>query len=106
MADANTADSGFVNLGFARVDTDRKRRCGFPEVIFGAGKTPVEVLAIAREILSREPVLLVSRANSEQRTVVEAEWPIAKWHERAKCLTIEREPLPKRRGTIAVVCAG
>jgi len=106
MADANTADSGFVNLGFARVDTDRKRRCGFPEVIFGAGKTAVEVLAIAREILSREPVLLVSRANSEQRTVIEAEWPIAKWHERAKCLTIEREPLPKRGGTIAVVCAG
>jgi pyridinium-3,5-biscarboxylic acid mononucleotide synthase len=106
MAEANTADSGFVNLGFARVDTDRKRRCGFPEVIFGAGKTAVEVLAIAREILSREPVLLVSRANSEQRAVIEAEWPIARWHERAKCITIEREPLARIGETVAVVCAG
>ena len=36
----------FVDLGFARVDTDRKRRCGFPEVIFGSGKTPS---GVARE---------------------------------------------------------
>jgi pyridinium-3,5-biscarboxylic acid mononucleotide synthase len=106
MGEANSADGGFVNLGFARVDTDRKRRCGFPEVIFGTGKTAVEVLAIAREILSREPVLLISRANSEQRAVIEAEWPIARWHERARCITIERDPLPRTGGTVAVVCAG
>ena len=55
MREAASADSGVVNLGFARVDTDRKRRCGFPEVIFGAGKTSAEVLAIAREILARDP---------------------------------------------------
>ena len=48
----------FVDLGFARVDVDRRRRCGFPEVIFGAGKTPQDVLAISRVILEREPVLL------------------------------------------------
>jgi NCAIR mutase (PurE)-related protein len=106
MAEANSAEGGFVNLGFARVDTDRKRRCGFPEVIFGAGKTAVEVLGIAREILSREPVLLISRANGEQRAVIEAEWPIARWHERARCITIEREILPRSGGTVAVVCAG
>jgi NCAIR mutase (PurE)-related protein len=106
MGEANSADGGFVDLGFARVDTDRKRRCGFPEVIFGAGKTAVEVLAIAREILSREPVLLISRANSEQRAVIEAEWPIARWHERARCITIERDALPRTGGTVAVVCAG
>jgi NCAIR mutase (PurE)-related protein len=106
MGETNSADSGFVDLGFARVDTDRKRRCGFPEVIFGSGKTAVEVLAIAREILSREPVLLISRANSEQRAVIEAEWPIARWHERARCITIERDVLPRTGGTIAVVCAG
>lgn len=106
MGETNSADSGFVDLGFARVDTDRKRRCGFPEVIFGAGKTAVEVLAIAREILSREPVLLISRANSEQRAVIEAEWPIARWHERARCITIEWDALPRTGGTVAVVCAG
>ena len=106
MDEARSAESGIVNLGFARVDTDRRRRCGFPEVIFGAGKTSAEVLAIAREILAREPILLVSRASAEQRTAIEGEWSIARWHERARCITVEREPLPKRGGTVAVVCAG
>jgi NCAIR mutase (PurE)-related protein len=106
MGETSAADGGVVNLGFARVDTERSRRCGFPEVIFGAGKTSVEVLAIAREILAREPVLLVSRASAEQRAVIEAEWPIARWHERARCITVEREVLPRSGGTVAVVCAG
>ena len=106
MHEMKAADGGVANLGFARVDTDRSRRCGFPEVIFGAGKTSAEVLAIAREILAREPVLLVSRASSEQRTAIEAEWPIARWHERARCITVERQVMPRRGGTVAVVCAG
>ena len=55
---------GFTDLGFARVDTDRRRRCGFPEVIFGMGKTPAQVAEIARVILEQEPVLLVSRARN------------------------------------------
>jgi hypothetical protein len=106
MHEMKAADGGVVDLGFARVDTDRSRRCGFPEVIFGAGKSPAEVLAIAREILARDPVLLVSRATAEQRAVIEAEWPIARWHERAKCITVEREIVPRSGGTVAVVCAG
>ena len=40
----------FENLGFARVDHHRSLRCGFPEVIFCAGKTPDQVLAIARSL--------------------------------------------------------
>ncbi len=99
-------DPGFVDLGFARVDTDRSRRCGFPEVIFGIGKTPIEVLGIAREILARNTVLLVSRARAEHFEAVAEEWPIARWHERGRCITVEREPWPKIGGKIAVVCAG
>src|SRR6185436_17988586 len=97
----------FVDLGFARVDTDRARRCGFPEVIFGANKTPEEVVAIGRVILEKEGgVLLVSRANEAQHTALVAEFPTAKWHARARCLTVELTPRPKLAGTIAVVCAG
>ena len=97
---------GFIDLGNARVDTDRRRRCGFPEVIFGAGKTPDDVLAIGRAILANDPVLLVSRASEEQFEKVHAEFPEARWHGRARCITIEREPFPKCDGTIGVVCAG
>ena len=97
---------GFTDLGFARVDTDRRRRCGFPEVIFGMGKTAEQVVAIARVILEKENVLLVSRATGEQWRAVVAEFPEARWHERARCITVERVALPKLGGTIAVVCAG
>lgn len=97
---------GYTDLGFARVDTDRRRRCGFPEVIFGMGKTPEQVVAIARVILEKENVLLVSRATGEQWRAVVAEFPEARWHERARCITVERVALPKLGGTIAVVCAG
>jgi NCAIR mutase (PurE)-related protein len=96
----------FVDLGFARVDTDRRRRCGFPEVIYGHGKTPEEVVAIGRTILTHDPVLLVSRADENQFRAVATEFPIARWHMRARCITVEREPLPRVDGTIGVVCAG
>ena len=98
--------NGFVDLGFARVDTDRRRRCGFPEVIFGAGKTPAEVLAIGREILKNDGVLLVSRADGEQYRALATEFPAARFHARARCITVELQPLPKLGGTIGVVCAG
>ena len=96
----------FVDLGFARVDTDRARRCGFPEVVYAAGKTPGEVAAIARCILAETGVLLVSRATEQHFEAVAAECPDAQWHGRACCITVENEPLPKNHGVVGVVCAG
>src|SRR6185436_19623534 len=97
---------GFTDLGFARVDTDRRRRCGFPEVIFGMGKTPEQVASIARVILKKEPVLLASRSTLHQFEAVAAAYLEARWHESARCISVERPLLPKLPGTIAVVCAG
>lgn len=96
----------FVDLGFARVDTDRRRRCGFPEVIFCQGKTPIEVAAIARTILEHEPVVLGTRATPEHFAAVAEMIPGAVYHARGRCLVVEREPLPKRTGTVGVICAG
>ncbi|MEO5753963.1 MAG: nickel pincer cofactor biosynthesis protein LarB [Chthoniobacterales bacterium] len=101
-----TGDPAFIDLGFARVDVDRRRRTGFPEVIFGQGKTPEEVARIAQVILEREPVLLATRVSSEQCEAVRALFPAAVFHQRARCLTMEREPLPKRKLPVAVVAAG
>lgn len=98
--------SSFEDIGFARVDTDRKRRCGFPEVIFCSGKTPAEVLAISRAILRADGVVLGTRATPEHFAAVRREFEDAQFHERARCITIEREPLPKMSGAVAVICAG
>ncbi|MCE9589409.1 MAG: nickel pincer cofactor biosynthesis protein LarB [Planctomycetes bacterium] len=52
-------------MGFATIDHDRSRRCGAAEVVFAAGKTPEQVVAIARAIRARHPVALVTRAGVE-----------------------------------------
>jgi NCAIR mutase (PurE)-related protein len=96
----------FVDLGFARVDTHRALRKGFPEVIFGAGKTPDQVLKIARKLLDHESRVLVTRASTEHARLLRKKIKSAVFHEMARCITIEKQPMPKRPGTIAVVCAG
>lgn len=96
----------FVDLGFARVDTDREERCGFPEVIFGAGKTPEEVAAIGKVILERHGVLLVSRATEAQYDAVAASIPGAVWHERARCISLVQAGRPVLPGTVGIICAG
>jgi hypothetical protein len=96
----------FVNLDFARVDTDRQRRCGFPEVIFGAGKTPEEVASIAAVLVERHGLLLATRVTADHYSAVQAQFPDAKWHGRAGCITVERSPLKRQRGLVGVLCAG
>ena len=96
----------FVDLGFARVDTDRKRRCGFPEVIFGEGKTPEQVAKIAAVVLEKDGVLLVTRATRAHFEACQKEVTHAEWHELARCITAATNPVAKRPGKIGVVCAG
>ena len=95
-----------AELGFATVDTHRALRKGFPEVIFGAGKTPVQVVKIAAKLLEREQRVLVTRITAEHARALRKKFRGAVHHELARCVTIEKKPLPKRPGTIAVVCAG
>jgi NCAIR mutase (PurE)-related protein len=96
----------FVDLGFARVDTDRLSRRGFPEVIFCAGKEPAQVLSISRTLLEQDGVVLGTRATREHYAAVSAEYPEAVFHDAARCLTIIRKPMPALAGRVAVVCAG
>jgi NCAIR mutase (PurE)-related protein len=95
-----------ADLGFAQVDTHRALRQGFPEVIFGAGKTPEHVVKIAAKILEREARVLVTRASQDHARAVRKKFKHAVYHEAARCVTIQKSPAPKRPGSIAVVCAG
>jgi NCAIR mutase (PurE)-related protein len=95
-----------ADLGFAQVDTQRAARRGFPEVIFGAGKTPNQVVKIAAKLLDHGQRVLVTRAGVEHARQLKRTFKDTVYHETAGCLTIDRKPLPKRAGTIAVVCAG
>jgi NCAIR mutase (PurE)-related protein len=95
-----------ADLGFAQVDSHRALRKGFPEIVFGAGKTPEQVVKIAGKLLETEPHLLVTRVTSLHARALRRRFKNAVHHELARCVTIDRKPLPRRPGTIAVVCAG
>lgn len=95
-----------ADLGFAQVDTHRALRKGFPEVIFGAGKTPAQVVSIAAKLVEREQNVLVTRITADHAKALRKKFKRAVHHELARCVTIEKKPLPKRAGNIAVLCAG
>jgi len=95
-----------ADLGFAQVDTHRALRRGFPEVIFGAGKTPEQLVKIASKLLENGERVLATRVTPDHAVALQREFPDARHHELARCLTLDRNPLPKRPGTIAIVCAG
>lgn len=95
-----------ADLGFAQVDTHRALRKGFPEVIFGAGKTPAQVVKIAAQLIAREQKVLATRLTPEHAKALRKKFKNAIHHESARCVTIQKKPTTKRPGTIAVICAG
>src|SRR6185503_14306253 len=94
-----------ADLGFAQVDTHRSLRKGFPEVVFGAGKSPEQVLKIARRLLEQEDRILVTRIKREHARLLRKHIKQAVHHELARCVTVQKKPAPKRSGTIAVISA-
>jgi len=95
-----------ADLGFAQVDTHRALRKGFPEVVFGSGKTPEQVVKIAAKLVEREQRVLATRLTPSHAQALRKKFRHAIHHKLARCVTIEKKPLPKRPGTIAVICAG
>jgi pyridinium-3,5-biscarboxylic acid mononucleotide synthase len=95
-----------MEMEHAVVDAHRALRKNFPEVIFGAGKTPEQVVKISAKLLSLGQPVLVTRVTDEHARALKRKFKIAVHHALARCVTIEKKPMPKRSGFIAVVCAG
>jgi NCAIR mutase (PurE)-related protein len=93
-------------LGFATLDHERALRTGFPEVIFGQGKTPAQVLGIARRLHARHGLVLATRVEPEARAALAAEFPAAEVHDRARCVVIRRRKAGGGTGRVLVLCAG
>jgi NCAIR mutase (PurE)-related protein len=83
--------------GFAHLDYQREGRCGFPEVIFGAGKTPEQVAAIAVSLLEKHEVVLTTRATAQQAAALKALVPDAHYVASCGILYVDR-----RVGTLAL----
>jgi NCAIR mutase (PurE)-related protein len=96
----------FDDLGFARVDTHRTFRQGFPEVVLGLGKTPGQIAGIAERIVAHGQSLLVTRATPEAATAVHAVVPGTTYHAEARAITLKQGDIPQGAGTVLVACAG
>jgi len=97
---------GFCDLGFAKVDIDRKNRRGFPEVIYCPGKDREHLKKIARELLKNKQDLLLTRLDKQTFSFLKRSIPQLKYNPIAKIsyLVSKRKSPPK--GLAAVVCAG
>lgn len=106
MSSCCGGQKGVENLGFARIDTSRRERCGRPEVIFGEGKTVDELARIARAIYAKEGFALATRVSPEQATEMRSLLPNALYHTRARCLTLGNMPVPRHAAPVGILCAG
>ena len=95
------------SLGFATIDHHRALRQGFPEVIYGAGKTPEQVSEIARRIAARGDAVLVTRISGEAAHHLQSALPNVELNELARTAFVRGNTLAARgTGTVAVVTAG
>jgi NCAIR mutase (PurE)-related protein len=94
------------DIGFARLDTHRELRTGMPEAIYAEGKTPEQVVAIARRLLdaTKGPVL-ATRVPSANASALLREFPASVHHETARIVVLRPAPQPTS-GTVTVVSAG
>lgn len=95
------------SLGFATIDHHRSLRQGFPEVIYGAGKTPEQVRDIALRIASRGEAVLATRVAADAAELLRASIPNIELNALARTAYVPgNEPAPQGTGTVTIVTAG
>ncbi len=99
-------DFPYQELSFAKVDHARELRKGSPEIIFGQGKTPDQLIKIGRAIVKKGSNLLITRLSSESYRRIKKHLPGATYHEAARCLTLLKNKPEAGKGKIAVISAG
>ena len=97
----------YEDIEFAHIDHHRSLRKGFPEVIFGMGKTTEQIIGIIDKMKEQEQVILVTRIDPQKAAEVRTRYPEAVYHADARMLVWEIRSMPVQgRGTILVLSAG
>ena len=100
-------DLPFENLDdFAMIDHHRTLRNGFPEVIFGQGKQPEQVAAIARRLSEHSDKVLVTRVDRAMADAVRLEFPELVYHPLPRLLVLDRSEATEKKPGVLVVTAG
>lgn len=96
----------YEDIGYARIDHARADRQGFPEVIFGEGKTKEQILGIFERLVAHSPNVLITRTNAEIYGEIRNVFIESEWHEQANLIRVFREKEDLGVGEISVVTAG
>lgn len=97
----------FEDMGFAHLDTHRELRNGYPEVIYCAGKTVDQVVAIVKRMMELDyNNIMATRAGIDVADALRALTPNIEYNQAARIAVVNRKPLPQPAGTIAVVTGG
>ena len=96
----------FEDLGFAKVDHHRALRHGMPEVIFGTGKTPEQVAAIASRLLDNAKNVLITRADPATADYIRERIPTAEYFPASRAIRVWGDRTRHGKGRIAILSAG
>jgi NCAIR mutase (PurE)-related protein len=96
----------YEDLGFAKIDTHRDLRKGFPEVVLCTGKTPEQITKIVDRLSANSELIMATKASKEVYEAISKMRPEAIYHETAKIVLIGQKREKTTRKTILVVSAG
>lgn len=97
-----------ADLGEVTLDVDRRRRCGYPEVIYAEGKTAATMAKIFARLLADDVPVLATRVDAQKAEQLLREFPDGQYNETGRTFRIEAtsHDARKRTGNVAVVTAG
>ena len=98
-------NKGYEDIGYAKIDHDRKSRQGYPEVIFGAGKTPEQTAEIFKRIINNGNTAVCTRASQEMADYVLSQVSGAKYIKEASIILYEQEK-KELIGQVCIATAG
>jgi NCAIR mutase (PurE)-related protein len=97
----------YEDITYAHIDHHRSLRKGFPEVIFGEGKSADQIAGILEKMVCQENIILVTRIDQQKADFVRSRFPKAVYHTDARMIVLELEPVPiQGRGPILIISAG
>ncbi|MDI6400814.1 nickel pincer cofactor biosynthesis protein LarB [Balneolaceae bacterium ANBcel3] len=105
-AQARLSDLPYQELGYAKIDHHRAIRTGYPEVVFGEGKSPDQLNGILEVLQKKGNNILATRVSPDLYQAVKSISPDLQYHELARCITLRQKNPAMPETSIAVVTAG
>lgn len=97
----------FEDLGFTRIDHHRSLRKGFPEVIWGEGKTSTQIISIMKQLKVKGQNILITRLEVKKAGAIKRVFPKSRYSIRSRVLTYLTHSVKfEGKGMILVITAG